>query len=103
MQPLDDRVLVRRDESETTTASGLHLPRGDVPATGTVVAVGPGKLAKSGKRMPLEVRPGDRVVIGRYLGEELGREGHSGLAERGRGWERLVLVREDQIHGVIVE
>lgn len=73
IKPLDDRVLIKPAEAEEKTASGIYLPEGakEKPQRGTVVAVGPGRPLKDGKRAALGVRKGDTVVYGRYAGNEI--------------------------------
>ena len=63
--PLGDRVVVEREESGQKTAGGILLPDSakDKPARGTVISVGEGKLDNHGRRLPLQVKPGDRVVF----------------------------------------
>src|SRR3954471_22742841 len=72
LQPLGDRVVVEREESEERTAGGILLPdtAKNKPARGTVISVGDGKLTDEGKRQPLQVKPGDRVIFTSYAGEQ---------------------------------
>jgi chaperonin GroES len=72
VRPLGDRILVRREESSDKTAGGLVLPDNakQKPQRGTVLAVGPGKMLKDGKRRPLQVREGDRVIFTAWAGDE---------------------------------
>lgn len=90
--PLGDRVVVEREESGMKTAGGILLPDSakDKPARGVVVSVGDGKLTPEGKRQPLQVKPGDRVVFTSYAGEPF----KVGDAE-------LLLMREDDILAVL--
>jgi chaperonin GroES len=92
LQPLGDRVVLEREESETRTAGGIVLPdtAKDKPARGTVVSVGEGRLLDSGKRVALQVKVGDRVVFSSYAGDEFK------LGER-----KLLLMREEDILAVI--
>lgn len=92
LQPLGDRVVVEREESESKTAGGIVLPDSakDKPARGTVVSVGDGKLCDDGSRKPLQVKVGDRVLFTSYAGEQF----KVGDAE-------LLLMREDDILAVI--
>ena len=71
-QPLGDRVVVKRIEKEQKTASGLVLPdtAKEAPQEAEVVAVGPGRLTDEGKKVPMEVKVGDRVVFAKYSGTE---------------------------------
>ena len=73
MKPLNDRVLVKRLESEEKTAGGLFIPDAskEKPSKGEVVACGPGKLTKDGGRAPLEVKVGDVVLFTKYAGTEV--------------------------------
>lgn len=72
IKPLEDRVLVKISEAETTTASGLVIPDSakEKPQEGTVVAAGPGRFADD-KRVPMDVKEGDTVVFSKYGGTEL--------------------------------
>jgi len=71
LQPLSDRLVVERDESETVTAGGIVLPdtAKDKPTRGKVVSVGEGRMMKDGKRCPLQVKVGDRVLFTSYAGD----------------------------------
>ena len=73
VQPLNDRVLVLRVEKEEKTSGGIIIPdtAKEKPQEGKVVAAGPGKFNEEGKRIPLEVKPGDRVLFGKYSGTEI--------------------------------
>jgi chaperonin GroES len=70
--PLGDRVVLRREDPETKTSGGIVLPdtARDKPQKGEVIAVGEGHLTKDGKRHPLTVKPGDRVIFSSYAGDE---------------------------------
>jgi chaperonin GroES len=72
IRPLGDRIIVRREESTEKTAGGIVLPDNakQKPQRGTVLAVGPGKMLKDGKRRPLQVREGDRVIFTAWAGDE---------------------------------
>ena len=80
IQPLGDRVVIRRDESEETTAGGIVLPDS---ARGRVVSVGDGKLLDDGTRGEMQIKAGDRVLFSSYAGEsiELGDEEYLLMAE----------------------
>ena len=93
LQPLADRVVIERDESEDVTSGGIVLPDSaqDAPARGRVLAVGDGKLTKDGKRSPLQVKVNDRVIFSSYAGDRFETDG---------GGE-LLLMREDDILAVI--
>ena len=73
LKPLGDRVIIKQDEAEETTASGLYLATEakEKPQTGTVLAVGEGKLDKDGKLIPVPVKEGDKVLYGKYGGTEI--------------------------------
>lgn len=73
LRPLGDRVVVRPIEKEEVTKSGLVLPdtAKEKPQEGEVVAVGPGKLGEDGKRLPMEVKEGDKVLYAKYAGTEV--------------------------------
>lgn len=81
VHPVDDRVLVRRDEAASMTAGGIALPdvARDAPARGRVVAVGPGRLLENGARDVPAYVAGDRVLFKGYAGTELEIEGVSHL------------------------
>ncbi len=91
LKPLGDRVIIKQDEAETTTASGLFLA-GDSkekPQTGTVLAVGEGRLDKDGNRVEVPVKVGDRVVYSKYGGNEIVCDD-----------EEVLIVRADDIYAV---
>ena len=92
VQPLDDRVLVVRTEQDEKTSRGIIIPdtAKEKPQQGKVIAVGPGKMDKEGKRIPMEVKKNDRVLFSKYVGTEVQLE----------GVEHLIL-RQDDILGVI--
>jgi len=92
LRPLQDRILVQRVEEETTTKGGIIIPdtAKEKPAEGKISAVGNGKVGDDGKRVPLEVKKGDRVLFGKYAGTEVKVEGNEYL-----------IMREDDILGVI--
>ncbi len=73
IRPLDDRILVKPDEAEGKTASGIFLPEGakEKPMTGKVVSTGPGSLTDEGKRTPPNVKTGATVIYGKYSGTEI--------------------------------
>jgi chaperonin GroES len=71
--PLHDRVLVRRLEEKETAKGGIIIPdtAKEKPQEGEVIAVGAGKLNEKGARIPLDVKPGDRILFGKYTGSEI--------------------------------
>lgn len=92
VKPLEDRVLVKPDEAETQTASGLYLPESskEKPIQGKVVACGPGKLMDNGERAKMSVGKGDTVVYSKYAGNEIEIKGVAHL-----------ILRETELLGVI--
>ena len=73
IKPLEDRIVIRQVEAEQTTASGLVIPdtAKEKPQEGKVVAVGPGRIDDSGKRVPVDVAEGDLVIYSKYGGTEV--------------------------------
>ncbi|MDI9335860.1 MAG: co-chaperone GroES [Gammaproteobacteria bacterium] len=73
LNPLHDRIVVKRVENETRTASGIVIPdtAAEKPDQGEVIAIGPGKRNDKGERIPLEVRIGDKVLFGKYSGQSV--------------------------------
>ena len=73
IKPLEDRIVVRQVEAEQTTASGLVIPdtAKEKPQEGEVVAVGPGRVAENGARVPVDVEVGDKVIYSKYGGTEV--------------------------------
>jgi chaperonin GroES len=73
IRPMNDRILVLRIEEEQKTSGGIIIPdtAKEKPQEGEVIAVGPGKLGDNGKRTPMEVRKGDRVLFSKYAGTEI--------------------------------
>lgn len=92
IKPLADRILVKREEAAETVRGGIIIPdtAKEKPQEGRVVAVGPGKLDDSGKRVPLEVKKGDRILMGKYAGTEVKIDG-----------EEHLIMREDDVLAVI--
>ena len=92
LRPLQDRILVQRVEEETKTKGGIIIPdtAKEKPAEGQIVAVGNGKVSDDGKRIPLELKEGDRILFGKYSGTEVKIEG-----------EEYLIMREDDVLGVI--
>ena len=77
IRPLHDRVLVTREEEERKSAGGIIIPdtAKEKPHRGKTVAAGPGKMGENGKRIPLEVKAGDRVLFSKYAGTEIKLDG----------------------------
>jgi len=92
VRPLNDRVLVKRTSEEEKTAGGLFIPDSakEKPAKGEVIAAGPGKLDDNGKRTPLAVKEGDKVLFGKYSGTEIKLDG-----------EEHMILREDEILAIL--
>ncbi|MFP6657417.1 MAG: co-chaperone GroES [Pirellulales bacterium] len=92
LQPLGDRVVIQREESEETTAGGIVLPDSakDVPARGTVISVGAGRLLEDGSRGAFQIKKGDHVLFSSYAGETFN-----------VGEDEYLLMREDDILAVI--
>ena len=84
LSPLQDRILVKRVEEEAKTKGGIIIPdtAKEKPAEGKVIAVGNGKLGEDGKRIPLEIKKGDRILFGKYSGTEVKIEGDEHLIMR---------------------
>jgi len=91
IRPLQDRILVQRSEEEEKTAGGIIIPDSakEKPQEGTVVAVGKGKVLENGKTVPVEVAVGDRILFGKYAGNEVTLDG-----------DDFVILREDDILAV---
>lgn len=94
IRPLQDRVIIKRMEEESTSAGGIVIPdsAAEKPSRGEVMAVGPGKLLDSGSKNPPDVKIGDNILFGKYSGTEVKLEG-----------EELLVMREEDIMGVIEE
>ena len=92
IRPLQDRLIVKRVEEEEKTKGGIIIPDSakEKPQEGEIIAVGPGKVTDDGKRIPMEVKEGDRVLFSKYAGTEIKIEGE----------ERLIM-REDDILGIL--
>jgi chaperonin GroES len=91
-KPLHDRVAVRRIEQEEKTAGGILIPdtAKEKPMQGEVVAVGPGERKEDGRLHPLDVKPGNRVLFGKWSGTEVRIDD-----------EELLILKESDIMGVI--
>ena len=92
LRPLQDRVLIRRVEQEAKTAGGILIPdtAQEKPMEGEVVAIGPGARSEDGLIHPLDVRVGDRILIGKWSGSEVKIDG-----------EELIIMKESDILGII--
>jgi chaperonin GroES len=73
VRPLHDRVLLKRFEEKEVVKGGIIIPdtAKEKPMEGEVIAVGPGKMLEDGKRSPMDVKPGDRILFGKYAGSEI--------------------------------
>jgi chaperonin GroES len=91
-RPLHDRVVVRRIEEDERTKGGIIIPdtAKEKPQQGEIVAVGPGALDEKGNVQPLEVKPGDRVLFGKWSGTEVKIDG-----------DELLIMKESDILGVL--
>jgi chaperonin GroES len=91
-RPLHDRVVVRRIEEDERTKGGIIIPdtAKEKPQQGEIVAVGPGAPDEKGKVQPLDVKPGDRVLFGKWSGTEVKIDG-----------EELLIMKESDILGVL--
>jgi chaperonin GroES len=91
-RPLHDRVVVRRIEEDTKTAGGIIIPdtAKEKPVQGEVIAVGPGARDEAGKVIALDLKPGDRVLFGKWSGTEVKIDGQD-----------VVIMKESDIFGVI--
>jgi chaperonin GroES len=92
IRPLHDRVIVKRLEEERKTAGGIVIPdtAAEKPSQGEILYVGPGKTDDSGKILEMGVKPGDKILFGKYSGQEFKMDGQD-----------LLHMREDDIIGVI--
>ncbi len=92
IRPLQDRVILKRMEEETTSAGGIVIPdsAAEKPIRGEIVAIGNGKRMENGEVIPLDVKVGDTVLFGKYSGTEVKVDG-----------EELLVMREEDIMGVI--
>ncbi|MBP3194663.1 MAG: co-chaperone GroES [Cardiobacteriaceae bacterium] len=92
LRPLHDRVIVKREEEEKTTAGGIVLPgsAAEKPSQGKVIAVGEGKIRDNGEKIAMNVKVGDKILFGKYSGSEVKVDG-----------EDLIIMREDEIFAVI--
>jgi len=92
LRPLQDRILVQRVKEEGKTKGGIIIPdtAKEKPVEGRVIAAGIGKLSEEGNRIALEVKKGDRILFGKYSGNEIKIEG-----------EEYLIMREDDVLGII--
>jgi chaperonin GroES len=92
MKPLADRVVIKPSPADEKTKGGIILPdtAKEKPVVGEVVAVGPGKISDDGKKVPMEVKVGDKVLYGKYSGTEVTVEG-----------EEYLIMREADIFAIV--
>lgn len=92
LRPLHDRILVRRLEEQESVRGSIIIPdtAKEKPQQAEVIATGSGKLNEEGERAPIEVKPGDRILFGKYSGSEIKLDG-----------EDYLILREDEILGVL--
>ncbi len=92
-RPLHDRILVRRIDAEEKSAGGIIIPdtAKEKPQEGEVVAAGPGARDETGKLNPLDVKPGDRILFGKWSGTEIKLDG-----------KELLIMKEDDVLGILV-
>jgi chaperonin GroES len=92
LRPLHDRVIVKRIEEEGKTKGGIIIPETakEKPIEGKVTAVGAGKILENGKKLPLQVKKGDRILFGKYAGTDIKIDG-----------EEHLIMREDDIIAIV--
>jgi chaperonin GroES len=92
IRPLQDRVLIKRIDEQEQVRGGIIIPdtAKEKPQEAEVVAVGPGKVNDDGTRLPMDVKAGDKVLVGKYSGSDIKIDG-----------EDYVIVREDEILAVV--
>ena len=94
LNPLHDRVVLKRTEAETQTASGIFIPENvqEKPDQGVVLAVGQGRRTQDGTLVPMSVKVNDKVLFGKFAGQAVKIKG-----------EEVIVVREEEIYGIIEE
>ena len=94
LKPLGDRIIVKQDEAQETTAGGLFIAPDskETPQTGVVLAVGEGRINNKGQHLPMPVKEGDRVLYGKYGGTEVDVDG-----------EAVLILRADDIYAVYTD
>jgi chaperonin GroES len=92
-RPLHDRVILKRIEEKEAIKGGIIIPdtAKEKPMEGEVISVGPGKMMEDGKRSPMEVKAGDRVLFGKYAGSEVKLDD-----------EEYVIMREEEILAILL-
>ena len=92
IQPLQDRILVKRLEEKEIKKGGIIIPdtAKEKPQEGEVIAVGPGKLTEDGKRLPMSLKVGDKILFGKYSGSEVRIDD-----------EEYLIMREEDVLGIL--
>lgn len=92
VKPLGDRIVVKPSTEEQTSKGGIIIPdtAKDKPSKGEVIAVGPGKLEDDGKRIPMELKVGDKIMFGKYSGTEYELDG-----------EKYLIMRENEVYAIL--
>ena len=92
IRPLQDRIVVRRTEEETTSAGGIVIPdsAAEKPSQGEVIAVGPGKKLDNGSVQEVDLKAGDKILFGQYAGSSVKLDG-----------EELLIMNESEVFGVV--
>jgi chaperonin GroES len=92
LKPLDNRVVIEQVEAEEKTKGGIFLPEKakEKPQIGVVVAIGPGNLLDDGKRGEMSVKKGDKVIYGKYMGNDVEVDG-----------KKYVILRESDLLGIV--
>jgi chaperonin GroES len=93
-RPLHDRVILKRIEEKETVKGGIIIPdtAKEKPMEGQVISAGPGKVMEDGKRSPMDVKAGDRVLFGKYAGTEIKLDD-----------EEYIIMREEEILAVLIQ
>ena len=92
VRPLHDRIIVQRIEEGEQKIGGIIIPdtAKEKPQQGEVLAIGPGRVTEEGKRLPIEVKVGDRILMGKYAGTEVKLDG-----------EECLILREDDVLAIV--
>lgn len=92
IRPLGDRILVKREEAAETVSGGIIIPDSakEKPQEGKVIAVGKGRIDENGKHQAMEIKKGDRILMGKYAGTEVKVDG-----------DELIIMREDDVLAII--
>ena len=92
-KPLHDRILVKRLADEEKSKGGIIIPdtAQEKPSEGEIVAVGPGTLNKDGKRNPIDVKVGDKVLFSKFSGDEVKIDGQD-----------LIIIKEEDVIGILI-